>query len=1201
MTAKLKSLELQGYKTFAHKTIFEFPSKITAIVGPNGSGKSNIADAIRWVLGEQSYSLLRGKKTVDMIFIGSDQKARAGLASASILFDNEDTWLPIDYEEVAITRRAFRSGENDYAINGQRVRLKDIRELLGQSGLAERTYTIIGQGLIDNALSLKPDERRRFFEEAAGISLYRSRKEEAIIRLDETRRNLERIADILGELEPRMNSLQRQSKRAGEYERVKSSLTLLLQEWYGYHWHKAQQSLLDSIHYNEEVIKKTENVRAETANFETVVADLQAKIKEKRLDLGVMHDNLSKIHHMLDEINRETAILDERTDAYKRQKTNFTDQAEIFLAEIALLGERIAKQETDLSENQTNLAAALEKKTALESELGTRQAEMNTLQELRSAQRKELTEQETSVIRLRAKSEDILARMTDLEKSNESLELSLSAADSETNALRGKKEALRQTLADLEKEIAAFDLNQISLQQTIRQLEQEKQQKNEKISRLNAEKTAKKAQLDVLEKAEKNLLGLAEGTQFILKKAGIQFSGGEGTTLGSLFAFPKEYEIAAAAVMAESLEAILLDRGEWEKAAEKLNSAENGRAVFIANLNDPGAKTPKPDSKLAHLPSLLTFVDCDPKYSPLAERLFAKTYIVNSIAEGISLQSALNSAEVLVTRTGDVFSSSGSLTTGREHRHQLLSRKREISELNRAVAALSASLESVTADFKILEEKLVNTRKQSELETSKRKSSNEALEKNRKEFNRIELEIQKKDQMIQFQRQRMEENKNSISGFRLEQSETENVIENLNLSIEKLREEVKHLSDTIQQNRLEDLQQEVQHWTLQWRLSEKTAQEIESRIKELKAQLDRNNNQLAGNHEKSAALEASIIENERKRVELTRQSEAILASSRAAKEEIDPQNAEVAELETSLEAARTDLTELQNRLSSAEKNQIQSQMEVARQQDQLDALKSRIEDDFGLVAFEYKEKIAGQTPLPLGDMVAELPHPEEISEDLKDQISRQKNLLQRIGPINPEAIEEYQTVSERFAFLKTQSEDLKKADKDLREVIADLDEMMKNAFEITFEKVQVEFKELFTRLFGGGTAKLVLTNPDNVNQSGIDIEAKLPGRKSQELSLLSGGERSLTSIALVFSLLKVSPTPFCVLDEVDAALDEANVGRFCGLLKDLSETIQFILITHNRNTVEIADVIYGITMGSDSASKVVSLRLDEISSQAYLI
>ncbi len=391
MTSKLKSIELQGYKTFAQKTRFEFPLPITAIVGPNGSGKSNIADAIRWVLGEQSYSLLRGRKTMDMIFTGSDHKAQAGMASVSILFDNSEEWLPIDYEEVGITRRAYRSGDNDYMINGQRVRLKDINELLGQSGLAERTYTIIGQGLIDNALSLKPDDRRKFFEEAAGIGLFRSRREEALNRLEITRRNLERVSDIIGELEPRLHSLQRQAKRAVEYEQVKNDLSVLLKDWYGYHWHKAQQSLIEAMQAAEGQEVKNAEVREVFQALEEETQSLQESARLKRIEIGELHKQLAQAHHQLEETNRETAILDERLSAANRQTEGFSEQIEIIESEITLLNERNNQLEKEATELETSAAAALVQKDVFEKELQERQIALTTMQERRSEQRALLT------------------------------------------------------------------------------------------------------------------------------------------------------------------------------------------------------------------------------------------------------------------------------------------------------------------------------------------------------------------------------------------------------------------------------------------------------------------------------------------------------------------------------------------------------------------------------------------------------------------------------------------------------------------------------------------------------------------------------------------------------------------------------------------------------------------------------------------
>ena len=389
MASKLKSLELQGYKTFAQKVRLEFPGAITAIVGPNGSGKSNVSDAIRWVLGEQSYSLLRGRKTMDMIFSGSEQKARAGMASVTITFQNEDGWLPIDYDEVALSRRAYRSGENEYHLNGQRVRLKDINELLGQSGLAERTYTIIGQGLIDTALALKADERRSFFEEAAGIGLFRGRRDEAVQRLDQTKRNLERIGDILAELEPRLNSLAKQAKRARDYEALKADLKLLLRDWYGYHWHKAQDELSAAIRGSEAQAKVAAEARARQTEKERLVNEVQARIKAERDAIGELHRALAQVHGVRERAAREAAILSERLIAADRALKQFDEESELNRVELAHQEERLAQTDAEIAAIKTTLETAAAEKARFENELKTQQEELNSLRRKLSDRRGE--------------------------------------------------------------------------------------------------------------------------------------------------------------------------------------------------------------------------------------------------------------------------------------------------------------------------------------------------------------------------------------------------------------------------------------------------------------------------------------------------------------------------------------------------------------------------------------------------------------------------------------------------------------------------------------------------------------------------------------------------------------------------------------------------------------------------------------------
>ena len=1200
MGLKLKSLELQGYKTFARKTRFEFPAPITAIVGPNGSGKSNIADAIRWVLGEQSYTVLRGRKTMDMIFTGSDQKARSSMASVSILFDNQEEWLPIDYEEVEITRRAYRSGENEYQVNGQRVRLKDINELLGQSGLSERTYTIIGQGLIDSALSLKPDDRRRFFEEAAGIGLFRSRREEAINRLEITQHNLERINDILGELEPRLKSLQRQSKRAAEYEQLKKDLTVLLKDWYGYHWHKTQQSLVEAMELCESQEAKTKQIQQEYAVIEQDIAAVQEEIRGKRILLGELHDQLSKYHHAMDESSRESSVLDERLNAARRQIAAYREESELIEAEITLLIERREKVIAESAELKKAGAIAFEQKTQLEAELAAKQKELSALQNKRNESRSLLTKTETTLIQLKARRDEAQNRLDALAESYSALQTALVESETILAELQKKQTKIQNDLKAIESDSLKSEQEQNEIRNKLRDLEEKKAGLSDKLNQNQAQLTRYKAQYEVLNQAEKNLTGLNQGAQFLLKNIGKVIDEKEFRSLGSCFIFPKEVEIAAAAVLGEYLDAILLNRDKWEKAADLLSSGNNGRAVFISEKDNAKDTAPVSDSKIAAQKSLADLAICDPEYKTLAERLFRKAYLADSFKQASELQPLLQAGESLVTPEGDLFRANGSMATGKEPKYQLISRKREMKELRELIEDRTEVIQTVRDELNEINQNIQTVQKQAELTAERHRNQSRELEALRKSFNQAVIETQKREQLIAFQKQRIQENEQQSLTLKAKKESDDAKISELEAELSGLRETVKKLSDAVHQIQLDDLQQQVHHRTLEWTVNEKSIHEAETQIAELTAQIEKNQQRSAQNLEKKTALEQQIL-SVQEQIESLKSNNTLSGMNAAEIEaKIAPEENALKSLQQRLETLQSELQIKQAKTSAAEKQLLQQQMEVTRLNDQLDTLKQRIEDDFGLVAFDYKEKVAGQTPLPLGDMVSELPKVEELPENIKDQISRQKGLINRIGAINPDAIEEYESVNERYNFLLTQSNDLKSADRDLREVIGELDEMMKKAFQETFEKVQAEFKNMFTRLFGGGEARLVLTDPDNINQSGIEIEAKLPGRREQELSLLSGGERSLTSVALVFALLRVSPTPFCVLDEVDAALDESNVGRFCELLKDLSRETQFIVITHNRNTVETADVIYGITMGKESSSQVVSLRLDEINKD-YLI
>ena len=1194
MAPRMKSIELQGYKTFANKVFFEFPLPITAIVGPNGSGKSNISDAIRWVLGEQSYSVLRGHRTTDMIFSGSDKKPRASMASATITFDNSDHWLPMDYVEVAITRRAYRDGQNEYLINGQRVRLKDVNEMLAQSGLSERTYTLIGQGLIDNALSAKPEDRRRFFEEAAGIGLFRGRREEALMRLKETAHNLERVNDILSELEPRVHSLERQAKRAAEYGHVADELKHLLREWYGYHWHHAQQDLLVVRERYAQQEKRTNQVREQFENLDEMLHKKQEEIKELRLKLSGMHNKAAEIHKRIEQLTRENAILDERKNSALAQVRSRQDEAAQLGEDLALITSR-GQELTDTLEglrNEENDAA--EQKAAYTAELNARMAELNDLRASLRSQRDEQDKLENRLTRLKGRRDDLDERTVKLEESLSGLRITLERLETGLRTFQRENEkfydAQRQNeekLKALSEEVSALDKKISDSEIALRELRREKNSIDAELSKVSA-------RYDVLNDAEKHFSGMNRGAQYLAQSAEKGLLPQRIRSLQSLLEVPDVYETSVAAALGDELDAVLLDTSEWDRAMDLLNRAQSGRAVLLSETGETGDSIGDTENTPEDAQPLISVIKFPDELMGVMTRVLGGTWLTETREQAMKLRDRLKPGQRIVTMNGDLFRSDGSAVSGSEGRQKLLSRTREIRELGDRKRILSENSQVCNEKISAQEKDIAALRETLKNKQSDRTKLQTSAAELQKKLNQLSVEKEKQVQAAAYQRQRLNDTNAQIETNRKQIEEANGQITELESGRDGFRNEIRTLQDQINKIQLNELQDQVQHWNVNCAVLRKSVSETENRIRENSAEAEKNRRKQSQLTEHIRSGEKNARDLDQQIVDLKEKINAENQLSAAIMEETAPVEAELKSADEQLHTDQKTFQERQQVVISSERMLAQAQVEVTRHDDRLEALKKRIEDDLGMVNFMYDENIEGQNILPLGEMVSELPKVDILSENLEEQIQRLKNHLRRMGAVNPEAITEFAESSERYKFLKTQVNDLKKADADLRQVIAELDRMMENAFLSTFDKVQGEFKQMFVRLFGGGSARLVLTDPNDVNSSGIEIEAKLPGHREQELSLLSGGERSLTSVALIFSLLRVSPTPFCVMDEVDAALDEANVGRFCDLLKELSNDTQFLLITHNRNTVEASNVIYGITMASDSTSQVVSLRLDEI-------
>ncbi len=1196
MPLRLKSLDLQGYKTFASKTVFEFAAGITAIVGPNGSGKSNIADALRWVLGEQSYSLLRGKKTEDMIFNGSEHRARAGMASAHIVFDNATGWLPVDFTEVGMTRRAYRDGHNDYLLNGQQVRLRDLNELLAASGLSERTYTILGQGLVDASLALKADERRRLFEEAAGVGLYRVRREEALKRLENTKRNLERVLDILSELEPRLRSLERQAKRANEYSRAQADLKIILREWYGYHWHKAQRELTDS----REVVRAQEarlsETREEHAQAQAEYNAFRERLTGLRAQVNAWHRQSAELHSQREEVSRELAVLEERRRALLAAQTSVLADQERASDEEKSARERLMEIEQEFARLRAEYDEAQKQYADAQAAMLSRQTERASLEEKLQLARAYIEKWSAQRAESQARLDELNSRIESLVSRLETANREIASVEALAREAGEKYAHARKQREEVESDVKRAEEKVESGKRELEKLESERRARNETRANRLAEHTRLKTQLEVLEQAEQSLAGYAEGARFLLDAARQMKLNGARGALSAALDVPAELETAVAAALGDTLDAVLLDVNEIEEALQLLQSDEAGRAALLPLENHDRQPLPKPnDDDCLGIASEL--VNAPDDLRAAVNLMLGQTLIVRNRASARRLLREIPTHARVVTLLGEVFRGDGLIIAGKSASSSALSRPRQKRELTEALSALGAHIESLNREAESLSARIHDAQRGLSQAEGEAREARVRLE----EAEEIEKQAGLESEST---RRQLEWRKSQHVQLKAEAEEAASIRQNLIQSQSEVesestraQEEARAFAAQLTGMDLSEAQSQASYWGTRVAVAEKALEDMRARKEERGKETEKYD---ARRNELTMRLneaETSLSSLDAEKSSLHERENALREQIEALRVLLDPaeQDLNTAEIE---EARLQDAeANAQRALATTERLYGQVQLEQLRKQEALDNLRQKIMDDFGLVMFEYEADVSGPVPLPFEGMVEELPVVTGISLDLEAQLIRQRTQVRRMGPINPEAKQEFDRESERYSFMRAQVDDLRKAEEDLKQVIAELDDLTRQEFARTFDAVDRQFRAMFTRLFGGGSARLSLTDPDNLVETGIEIEARLPGRREQGLALLSGGERSLTAVALVFALLKVSPTPVCVMDEVDAMLDEANVGRFRDLLQELSRDTQFIIITHNRNTVQAADVIYGVTMGRDSASQVISLRLDQVTEE----
>lgn len=1185
---KLKRLVLQGYKTFASKTEFVFDDGLTAIVGPNGSGKSNVVDALRWVLGEQSYGELRGKRSLDMIFAGSQQRARAGMAQAILTLDNSNGWLPIDYSEVEIGRRTYRSGENEYLINGQKVRLRDVQELLAKSGLAERTYTIIGQGLIDRALSLRAEERRALFEEAAGISHYKVRRAETLRRLQETQHNLQRVHDILSEIQPRLGSLKRQANRAQNYEQVAKDMRHLLRQWYGFQWEQAKKKLRVSRIAAADAEHLWQESRASLIRLQGMIDEKRRAIGELEQKRRGKEDQRGRIRDELDKISRQVAVLQERQSLIQRQ-----------LADIAADWPRTQEQRdaaaTTLNDALTDLQTAQVEHELAQSGLKqfnasfqTQQVEIDqtrqALSQSERAQRQAQTELAQAEGRLSQLQERLAERERQQPEATELARLETQIAEAQTAWDKAKQE-----VAELEVQREELEEAQRGIHRQLKQLRQESGEHGGRLNRQQNEIARWESRVELLDQMRHKESQV---------KGNIPLIG----RLAQLLTIPDAYRVAIEAALGHRLNTLLLENEAdlWHVIPAMNDQAKKKEDVVVA-------AAPSAISVPAFQPSVLSpqplalgwvseLVQAKEPAQGVAQALLGHVLLVEDVAAAYQIAHTLPPGCLAVSLDGVLVHAGGIVeTVARDPQQSILAREE-------AWRHAGNELETTRAEFNRLKAIV---------------SQHEAvIQKQQEEADKFSAEARYVERKIQRARQDLTNHQRTLDRAKQQQSYLIKQADSYTQELATLRQRLSETQATIGQRQTQLTQVSSELVTLQAKFQalpitegqqqrENHRQRIESAktilsgrqavvdsrrttLNQLDGQIQRLKERQVQLQKQQAQLD--LGEEQKKLNQLQRDLDAL-------NDELKPLQDRGRELHDQLARLEQSLGQHQRQTHDLETQYTQTRIAFSQQENMVAGLQERIKADLGVVALTFDEDQIGATPLPMLDVVEQLPVVHELPDDIDDNIHQLRSQLQRMGAINPDAPQEYEETQRRFDFLTTQVQDLTTTEAQLRQIIAELDVLTSKAFAETVEKVNGVFGEMFKQLFGGGSAQLVLTEPDDLTLTGVDIIARLPSRREQGLALLSGGERSLTAAALIFSLLKVSPTPFCVLDEVDAMLDEANVNRFRDVLSEMSQKIQFIVVTHNRGTVQAAHTIYGISMGSDSVSQALSVKPEEYLNQ----
>jgi len=1179
----LKSIEVQGFKSFANKIVFDFHNGITGIVGPNGSGKSNVADAVRWVLGEQSAKQLRGAKMEDVIFAGTQNRKPVGFAYVAITLDNSDHALPVEYDEVTVSRRVYRSGESEYKINGHSCRLRDVTEMFYDTGIGKEGYSIIGQGQIDKILSGKPDERRELFDEAAGIVKFKRRKSAAIKKLENERSNLVRVNDILSELEKQVGPLKQQSEKAKEYLNYKTDLKK----------YDVNAFLLET----DRIRKETAELNGRLKIVDDDLEDSKSEYDNTKSEYESAENQLNDINTQIDENSQTVSALELENQKLQGEINVFTEQIKTFNANKQLHSERLLDIEkdkqnknnsvkelreqyndlnTELSEYNDKLAAINDTAKALNAEIEGISGQIDNRQ---NSIYDNLTEQST----IKAENQKFVTMLEQLEIKKSELTSHIIKGKSDESA---QKQVIKSLTAELDNAVGKLEDINNSIEESntsVTQLKAEIAEKNSELDKLTQNYHREKSRLESLINITERYDGYGNSIKKIMELK--DSNPGILGVIADIVKVEKQYETAIETALGGTIQNIVTDKESTAKELiGYLKQNKLGRATFLP-LNAIHARNTLENEACINEKGVIgvasNLVRVSFEYEGLAKYLLGRILVVDNIDNALLIAKKYKYTLRIVTLEGEQLNPGGSMTGGAfRNSSNLLGRRREIEELKQSVSNTNKQITQEKAAVADLRNQVAKYREALD-------SYNKLLRETHIRKNTIDVNLKQADlklsEIIASYGDDIKEQA-SIDSEILKISESRNQVSgNLNLldnQNEAARKEIENLGKTLEAKKSEEaaVALKIENLKISHSSIEQKASFINENIERLCKELDNLEEEKTSIQEKigetkelvsakQADIELvknSIEESERKITAIGERLEDL----RAAKEKVNASHKEFFKKRE----------ELNEKIILLEKDSMRLHNQYDRLEESYDSLVDYMWNEYELT-YSYALELKS----------------DELNNinDIRKQINILKAAIKKLGDVNVNAIEEYKSVSERYEFMKTQHDDMIEAEESLMKVIEELDEGMRAQFTAKFEEIKVEFDKVFKELFGGGRGTIELVEGEDILEAGILIISQPPGKKLQNMMQLSGGEKALTAIALLFAIQNLKPSPFCLLDEIEAALDDSNVGRYANYLHKLTKHTQFIVITHRRGTMSAADRLYGITMQEKGVSTLVSVDLIE--------